>query len=52
MSNKNKKKKPNHSDEPAKTMGKIYDFCSQKKLILIIAVCVIDNTLIYFGRRS
>ncbi len=41
MSNKNKKKKPNHSDEPAKTMGKIYDFCSQKKLILIIAVCVI-----------
>lgn len=38
MSNKNK---TTHKDkEPAKTMGKVYDFCSKKKLIIIIAVCV------------
>lgn len=36
-------KKQNKTPEtvPAKTAGKIYDFCSKKTLILVIAICVI-----------
>lgn len=37
----NKKKTSASSAETANVSGKIYDFCSKKKMILIIAVCVI-----------
>lgn len=37
----NKKKNTNHSAEPVKAVGKVYDFCSKKKLILIVAICVV-----------
>lgn len=36
-----KKKTSKSSAQTVKPMGKVYDFCSQKKLILIIAVCVV-----------
>lgn len=34
------KKKTTH-EEPAKITGKVYDFCAKKKLIVIVAVCVV-----------
>lgn len=37
----NKKKTSSHKEEPAKAIGKVYDFCAKKKLILIVAVCVV-----------
>lgn len=37
----NKKKTTAHKEESAKVTGKIYNFCSQKKLIIIVAVCVV-----------
>lgn len=39
MSKKKVNSTPN--TEPTKTSAKIYDFCSKKKLILIVAVCVV-----------
>lgn len=39
MSSKNKNTK--HSAEPVNAIGKVYNFCSKKKLILTVAVCVI-----------
>ncbi len=48
MSNKNK----TAHKEPEKVMGKVYDFCSKKKLILIIAVCVVLALIVGIAVRG
>lgn len=42
----NKKKTAPRKEEPAKITGKVYDFCSKKKLILIVAVCVVLSLIV------